>query len=144
MFLKRLLVVVSSLCLLLSLAGCGDDSMTNGTMSLNASATTNGAGVADLTASAIVTASSSNGSLVGEKVTFVATHYGYNSTTGLYEVIETYSPPSTPIATGGVATMPSHAFAQSQVMATAIQVTATCRGLSQSMTLPVAKYVPAP
>jgi hypothetical protein len=137
MFIKRLLNLAAVMTFLLSVAGCGSgNSNTNGTLTLTATAPTNGAGAADLTASATVTPVST-----GAKVNFVANQYGYDSTTGAYLLIETYTnSPSTD--KNGLATMTAHAFQQSTTMATAIQVSATCGGLSKSVTISVPKYVP--
>lgn len=137
MFGKSLLRVAVAATFILCIAGCGDNnSNTNGTLTLTASASPNGVGIVDLKASATVTPS-----LMGATVSFVATQYGYNSNTGAYQQIEIYTnSPATD--KNGLASMTAHAFQQSQTMATAILVSATCGGLSQSTTIQVPKFGP--
>lgn len=135
MVFKRLFTVVATVVFTMSIFGCGENSNTNGTLTLTASAPVSGVGTADLIASATV-----NPARTGTEVNLTVTQFGYSSTSG-YVTVEVYTDRKATNSTGFV-NFNAHSFIQSQVMATSLQVTATCQGLSQTINIPVDKYVP--
>lgn len=136
MRIQRIFRFVTLLTLFCILGGCGENSNTNGTLALSASAPPSGAGTADLTASAIVSPART-----GTEVSLSVTQFGFNKTTGQFETVEVFTDKKS-TDPSGLATFSSHSFVQSQIMATSLQVTATCQGLSQTTNIPIPIYVP--
>ena len=138
------LKVATLLCFFLFLAACGENSQTNGTLTLNPTVKVTGAGTIAVTGSATVTTNATGTSLLGGKVDITVQQYGYDTTTNQRVLVETYNE-SPSIGAGGLATMTGHNFTQSQTMVTVIMISATCGGLTQSFTSPdIAKFVPVP
>lgn len=136
MVFKKIFVVMAILLVVISMAGCGDEgnSNTNGTLKLGTSVSVNKPAVG-LTATTTVTPVK-----VGALVNISVSQYGYNSSTGLFEVIDSYSESKSTDITGTAVF--DHNFQQSPNMSTTLEVTASIGGLHQTVRIPVDKFVP--
>lgn len=138
MLIRNALKVFVTLLLLITFAGCGENSNTNGSLTLAAEAPVN-AGLANFKASATITSGRTGALLDSIPITFTAVQYGTDSAGTLIS-----DPPVSAVIKSDVsgAAVWNRNFPQ-KAYKTAIQVTASVDGVPpQTITVPVDALTP--